>query len=369
MSALEGPQPPPGPPPGLVTLGPPVVPLEQDAAKYLDLVEGYLPALGTHIFSGAQNVGKTAFTTWLLSEVGNRGEFLGHKAHLPSWVRLFVFDRSRADWEYWSGVAGIACPEGYWVLDDKDLTIATIRGWKGYQKVIDYWEAKVISMSPEPGGLIITDGGLDLVGDGTTKYFDAYANMVAVQRITRRLKLTHLLICHAGKPKPLGSKDAKARDSDKTNMSAGGLGAADSLCYLTCPEELAESGARAPDYQRFSWVPHHAKAEEFPLKRTESGLFASYIPPEEQESRAATKKQKEREADIERVKLVKTLLEEVEEKRLPGVQVARALQSRFRLSQSVAYRVIAMAKEFGVAKADMRDLVLVPVEEDKGGTA
>lgn len=330
--------------------------------RFPDIVEGYLPAGGTHIFAGPQNVGKTAFMAWMLAELGARGAFLGHKGHLPPWVRLFVFDREHSDWAYWAETAGIECPQGYWVLNDSGLSIATIRGWKGYQKAIDFWEARVRAMNPEPGGLIITDGGLDLVGDGTTKYFDAYANMVAVQRITRELQLTHILICHAGKPKALGSKDAKARDLDKANMSAGGLGAADTLAYLSCAEELVESGGSVPDYQRFTWVPHHAKAEELELGRTEKGLFCPYVPPQDtvEAREARTKKERERSVDGQRVKFVLEILAGAEGGRLLAAEVAQMLQGkRFGFSQSVAYRVISLAKEWGVARAEGRDLILV----------
>lgn len=317
-----------------------------------DLVEGYISRGSANLLGAAFNCGKTAFFVWMLAEIQRTGTFLGKPAQLPRWVRVFVTDRGRTDWETWCSRAQIPVPEGYWLKDDPEFSLDTLdesseKGGKGAadRAFLAHFHMKVLDMRPEPGGLLLVDVGTPLLGEANSGYKTGFANSWRFLNTVKKAGLTSFTTAHSGKQQFKGGKDSKARYIDRINLSTGTMGTFDTICYLSSREELGEADQPA-DYQIFSWTPHHAAPETHRLARTEDGLFMPYEEPQPISQ----------EAQRHRVGVVKEIL---------GMniclrkEVVQAIMQRENISQSSAYELLKGLEKLGIIWRPRSDAVAV----------
>lgn len=236
-----------------------------------DVLPYFLPVGGVNILAGAPGVGKTAWLAGLLRAIRDGEPIFGHPTTRVPPLGFVGTDRSwlnGAAW--WFEQAGFPEIAHYCPQDDLSYNLRNLR--RKHERT-DVLASFMDRLQLPPGAVIGVDPVTPFLGGNLLDYDTCYVASQEIQRYLHMRQYTLIGTAHAGKQRADAS-DRYLRMQDRILGSAALIGFGDTTMYLASPEELEQP------YYGFHWAPHRAKAETHYLKRTETGLFVPYVPPQ-----------------------------------------------------------------------------------------
>jgi hypothetical protein len=240
-------------------------PAKRCQATFPDLIPGILTHGTVNILAGASGVGKTCLLATVLAKLTHGEPVFGIPTITPPKIGYLCADRGGATAQYWLEKAGSPPVEFYSLVEDFNFVPALLRN---KFKLVGVLDKLIDDMNLPPGALLIVDPLTLFVGN-PNDYQGVAIACIEIRRAVLRRQLTLVGTAHASKQKA----DAKAkyeRLQDRILGSAAQLGYGDTQMYLASPEETKQK------HYTFLWHPHTARAQEFPLGRTEDGMFVDW---------------------------------------------------------------------------------------------
>jgi hypothetical protein len=234
-----------------------------------------MPAGGINILGGLPSAGKSRMLAWWAHAWLTGGQIFD--VQVPKFdLCIISTDRSWSSTGQWFGLYEIAEQVVFYSLQDDDAF-----SWKQLQrreerpKVFETAMNKVLADLEKRRQnvprelrrpiLLYCDTIATFIPN-TGDYNDTFVSISALRKFARDRGITILGTMHAGKQRG-GAKERYARYIDRIAGSVAITGTADTVCYITVPEETE-------DLQRIlEWQPHHAPRRQFLLNVQTDGRF------------------------------------------------------------------------------------------------